>query len=43
MDDGIRPGLRIRIVLALASEIFTQMGALRAVQLIRTANSGFGD
>ncbi|MEV6482695.1 amidohydrolase family protein [Streptomyces sp. NPDC051576] len=39
---GIRPGLSIDVEVALASDMFTQMRALHAIQRMRAVNSVYG-
>jgi cytosine/adenosine deaminase-related metal-dependent hydrolase len=39
---GIRPGLSIDVEVALASDMFTQMRALHAIQRMRAVNAGYG-
>lgn len=39
---GIRPGLSIDVEVALASDMFTQMRALHAIQRMRATNSAYG-
>jgi cytosine/adenosine deaminase-related metal-dependent hydrolase len=39
---GIRPGLSIDVEVALASDMFTQMRALLAIQRMRAVNSAYG-
>jgi cytosine/adenosine deaminase-related metal-dependent hydrolase len=39
---GIRPGLSIDVEVALASDMFTQMRALHAIQRMRATNVGYG-
>ncbi|MFC8348114.1 amidohydrolase family protein [Streptomyces sp. NPDC057280] len=39
---GIRPGLSIDVEVALASDMFTQMRALHAIQRMRAANAAYG-
>ncbi|MDX8053013.1 amidohydrolase family protein [Lentzea sp. BCCO 10_0798] len=39
---GIRPGLSIDVEVALASDMFTQMRALHAIQRMRAVNAAYG-
>ncbi|GIE78425.1 cytosine deaminase [Actinoplanes philippinensis] len=39
---GVRPGLSIDVEVALASDMFTQMRALHAIQRMRAVNAGYG-
>ncbi|MEV6814367.1 amidohydrolase family protein [Micromonospora sp. NPDC051296] len=39
---GIRPGLSIDVEVALASDMFTQMRTLHAIQRMRAVNAGYG-
>lgn len=39
---GIRPGLSIDVEVALASDMFTQMRALHAIQRMRATNAAYG-
>lgn len=39
---GIRPGLSIDVEVALASDMFTQMRVLHAIQRMRAVNAGYG-
>jgi cytosine/adenosine deaminase-related metal-dependent hydrolase len=39
---GIRPGLSIDVEVALASDLFTQMRALLAIQRMRAVNAAYG-
>ncbi|GAA2275736.1 amidohydrolase family protein [Nonomuraea roseoviolacea subsp. roseoviolacea] len=39
---GVRPGLSIDVEVALASDIFTQMRALHAIQRMRAVNAAYG-
>jgi cytosine/adenosine deaminase-related metal-dependent hydrolase len=39
---GVRPGLSIDVEVALASDMFTQMRALHAIQRMRAANAAYG-
>lgn len=40
---GIRPGLSIDVEVALASDMFTQMRALHAIQRMRAVNATYGE
>jgi cytosine/adenosine deaminase-related metal-dependent hydrolase len=42
LDAGIRPGLSIDVEVALASDMFTQMRALHAIQRMRAVNTAYG-
>ncbi|WJK43575.1 amidohydrolase family protein [Solwaraspora sp. WMMA2056] len=39
---GVRPGLSIDVEVALASDMFTQMRALHAIQRMRAVHAGYG-
>lgn len=39
---GIRPGLSVDVEVALASDLFTQMRALLAIQRMRAVNAAYG-
>ncbi|MEV7284947.1 amidohydrolase family protein [Streptomyces sp. NPDC093252] len=42
LSAGIRPGLSIDVEVALASDMFTQMRALHAIQRMRAVNTAYG-
>ncbi|MEV7394241.1 amidohydrolase family protein [Streptomyces sp. NPDC091215] len=42
LSAGIRPGLSIDVEVALASDMFTQMRALHAIQRMRAVNAAYG-
>ncbi|GAA1013941.1 cytosine deaminase [Acrocarpospora pleiomorpha] len=42
LSAGIRPGLSIDVEVALASDMFTQMRALHAIQRMRAVNASYG-
>ena len=42
LASGVRPGLSIDVEVALASDMFTQMRALHAIQRMRAVNSAYG-
>ncbi|MDJ0345408.1 amidohydrolase family protein [Streptomyces sp. H10-C2] len=42
LSAGIRPGLGIDVEVALASDMFTQMRALHAIQRMRAVNAAYG-
>lgn len=42
LNVGIRPGLSVDVEVALASDMFTQMRALHAIQRMRVVNAAYG-